>query len=618
MANRTPAQLDSQFTRRRLLRLAGAAGIATGLSGCATPFETDAEPDEPAEIELEGHTSGWIGRRPDSIEDEENPTLELTVGRTYDLVWENADGQPHNFEILDGDGEVLVETDVVGERGESQSVSFEASEEMVAYHCGPHPTSMRGEIDLDEPRPDDDEPTPDPDSVEFAPQGPTVGLETVAEGLTYPTAVAAPDDGSDRVFVTDQLGEVYVIESDGFVEEPILDVSDRLVDVGLDPMDGFDERGLIGIEFHPEFADNGLFYLRYSAPTRPETPDGFQHVEVLSEFEMDEGDVDDDERIVMEIPQPSFAHNSGNVLFGPDGYLYVPTGDGGGAIVDRPDDWYEDNDGGYGQLTTETLLGGILRIDVDGREDSIDETWADEVDGVDGDYAIPPDNPLVDEDGHLDEYYAWGFRNPWGSSFDGDDLYVADVGELLFEIVTLVERGGNYGWNVKEGTHCFSNDSPNDPPEDCPDETPDDVRGGEPLLDPVIEYPQVPEDEQIGSAVIGGGVYRGESIPDLDGLYVFGDWSAEPHGDPAGSLFVAGPDLGDDAEVHPYYEERGVWPIQKLGVEAESDVADNGDLNRYVVALGRDADGELYVTTTETSAIEGDTGAVHRIVPADD
>ena len=594
---------ERSIPRRRLLQLAAAtatAGASAGLSGCIDVFDSGS--DEPETVELEGHSSGWVGVAPESIEGEENPTLELTEGETYELTWENADGQPHNFEILDGDGEAVVETEIVEEQGENQTLEIEAAREMAVYRCGPHPSSMRGTVQVGEPTPTPSD--PDPAVEKFLPEGPTVGLETVAEGLTYPTDLADPDDGSGRLLVTDQLGKVRVIGPDGLEDEPFLDVSDRLVDVGLDAMGGFDERGLLGIECHPDFSENGRLFLRYSSD-EIDTPEDFGHAEVLSEFETD-GDLEraapDSERILLEIPQPSFDHNSGNVLFGPDGYLYVTTGDGGGGISDRPDDWYEENDGGYGQDTERTLLGGVLRIDVDH-------------DG-EGEYAIPEDNPLIEQPGYLDEYYAWGFRNPWGASFDGDDLYVADVGELLFEIVNRVEKGGNYGWNVKEGTHCFSTETLNDPPADCPDRTPDHVRGGEPLLDPIIEYPQEVEGTQIGSAVIGGAVYRG-GFSELEGRYVFGDWSAVPHGDPAGQLFVASEPDPDESR-HEYYEERDLWPIETLRVEHDGDAAFHGDLHRYVSAFGQDQDGEIYVMTTETPAIEGDTGEVHRLVDPDE
>lgn len=428
----------------------------------------------------------------------------------------------------------------------------------------------------------------------------TVSLETIAEGFTYLTDFAVPEERRDRYFVTDQVGQVYVIEDDSLIADPFLDVSDRLVDVGLEDQGGFDERGLLGIAFHPDFRTNGRFYLRYSAPVDEERQGEFAHVEVLTEYETDESRESADpesHRTVLEIPQPGVIHNSGKIVFGPDEYLYVATGDGGSLFNDRLRELYDTESGGPGQDTTDRLLGGILRIDVD---------------AADQPYGIPDDNPLVDREGHLDEYYAWGFRNPWGMSFDGDHLYVGDVGEWLHESVNYVEKGGNYGWWIKEATHCFNPDAPDDPPDDCPDE----ARGGEQLRDPIIEYPHDYGDIGVGSAVTTGHVYRGEMFEGLDGTYVFGDWSAVPHGSPRGSLFTAAPAAEDDA-VHPYFQDKAVWKISRLVVEND-ELTENGEFARYVTSVGQDLDGELYVLTSETSAIEGDTGAVHRIVPPDD
>jgi len=203
----------------------------------------------------------------------------------------------------------------------------------------------------------------------------------------------------------------------------------------------------------------------------------------------------DSERTVLEIPEPQGNHNAGDLAFGPDGHLYVAVGDGGSG-GDRGrghvEDWYDANEGGNGQDVTENLLGSVLRIDVDGRDDGKA-------------YAIPEDNPLVGREG-LDEHFAWGLRNPWRMSFDGKELYVADVGQFAREEVSLVTNGGNYGWNVREGIECFGAD-------DCPDETPPDVRGGEPLVDPVVEYPHS-GDADVRRCPVGA-VVRAEAVAPL-------------------------------------------------------------------------------------------------------
>ena len=388
----------------------------------------------------------------------------------------------------------------------------------------------------------------------------SVGLETLVDGLRGPVDVAfAP--GADSRYVVEQRGVAYVHEADGLRERPFLDLRDAITAGG--------EKGLLGLALHPEFAENRRLYVRYSAPRREGTPDDYSHTFVLAEFEAtDDGRRvrRDSERTVLEIPEPQGNHNAGDLAFGPDGYLYVAVGDGG-AAADRGtghvDDWYEANGGGNGQDVTENLLGSILRIDVDRR---------------DGEraYAIPEDNPLVGRDG-LDEQFAWGLRNPWRMSFDGEDLYVGDVGQNRFEEVSLVRRGGNYGWNVKEATHCFGSG-------DCPDETPPDVRGGEPLVDPIIEYPHSGEGVS-GVSVIGGYVYRGTALSGLFGRYVFGDLNA------GGRLFVGTPSDGD-----------GLWETHVVRVVD----ADAGKLGR-ILSFGRDPDGEVYV-------LGGD--GLHRIVPA--
>ena len=411
------------------------------------------------------------------------------------------------------------------------------------------------------------------------PAGARIGLERVATGLSAPVDVAVDPADPTRRFIADQSGQVYVQADQGVREEPLLDVTDRTVD--LRPQ--YDERGLLGMALHPEFADNGRLFVRYSAPRRAGTPTEFDHTEVLAEVTVDDdrSPVDPDtETALLEIPSPQFNHNAGDLTFGPDGSLYVAMGDGGS----EGDTGKGHVDGGNGQDVTENLLGGILRIDVDGETEDGRE------------YAIPDDNPLVDDEEGLDEYYAWGLRNPWRLSFDGDGrLFVADVGQHLFEEVNVVERGGNYGWNVREGFHCFDPDSPSDPPADCPDES----ARGEPLRDPIVEYPHVDGDAVVGSAVVGGHVYEGAAVPDLEGAYVFGDW-ATTQDRPSGRLFAA-------------REDGGEWQTEELVV----DDTRNGRPNRNVLGFGRDADGELYLCTSRTHVPKGTTGAVYRVVGRD-
>ncbi len=426
------------------------------------------------------------------------------------------------------------------------------------------------------------------------PAGPTVDVERVADGFAAPIGMAFDPADPDRAFVADQNGLVHRLDAGGLADDPFLDLREAVVDLETQ----YDERGLLGLALHPEFDQNGRLFVRYSAPNREGTPEDYDHTEVLAEFTANDGRTAADpesERTILEIPSPQFNHNAGGIEFGPDdGYLYIALGDGGGE---------GDRDvghaaGGNGQDVTENLLGGILRIDVDGEGSA---------DGESRPYAVPDDNPLVGEAGR-DEFYAWGLRNPWGISFDSEGrLFVADVGQALYEEVNLVEKGGNYGWNVKEGTHCFNPENPWDPPTDCPDEN----DRGERFVDPIVEYPHVEGGEVVGSAVVGGHYYEGEAMPKLSDAYVFGDW-ATTQDQPSGRLFAArppdggSPGAGDDGTTGG---ER--WSMEELEVGS----SENGRLNRMVLAFERGPDGELYVLSNETHVPKGETGAVHRIVP---
>jgi glucose/arabinose dehydrogenase len=388
-----------------------------------------------------------------------------------------------------------------------------------------------------------------------------VSLETIASGLRSPLAIEFAPDGNRR-YIAEQLGLVRVHE-DGLREQPLLDLRETVVTGS--------ETGLLGIALHPEFVENRRLFVRYSAPPRNGTPRNDSHTFVLSEFRVtDDGRRvrPDSERTVLEIPQPQRNHNAGSIVFGPNGYLFVGVGDGGGGGDQgegHASDWYDSVAGGNGQDVTENMLGSILRIDVDGRDGETE-------------YAIPADNPLVGREG-LDEQFAWGFRNPWQLSVDQGALYAGDVGQNRYEGIDHVISGGNYGWNVKEGRHCYQAD-------DCPDTTPETVRGGEPLRDPVVEYPHTDEPVS-GISVIIGNVYRGTAVPELHGSFVFADYRAQ------GRLFLADP--GD-----------GQWPTAVLPIVS----GDAGKLEQ-VLSMGRDADGEMYVLGSGE-----DGGGVYRLEAA--
>jgi len=402
-------------------------------------------------------------------------------------------------------------------------------------------------------------------------RGPELAGEAVATGFDAPVSVAVPS--AEEYFIADQFGELTYLESPNAEPSAVTDLTDRMTEPG-------GEKGLLGIALHPEYDGSGRMYVRYSAPLRERMPSNYSHTFVLSEFQVAGGRLDlDSERVLLEIPEPQGNHNAGAVGFGPDGYLYVGVGDGGAANdqgTGHVDDWYDAVEGGNGQDVTENLLGSILRIDVDGGASSDSgQTSPGARSGGDGSerpYGIPEDNPLVGEPG-LSEQYAWGFRNPWRFSFGPDGrLFVADVGQNSYEEINVVERGGNYGWNVREGRPCFQADS-------CPSSGPD----GEPLVDPVIQYPHQ-GDGITGISVIGGHIYDGPSISALQGRYVFADYVAQ------GQLFVA--TEGDDG-----------WSLDSVPISG---------IGSQVLSFGQTPAGELLVCSTGDSG-----GAVHRVRAAE-
>lgn len=431
-----------------------------------------------------------------------------------------------------------------------------------------------------------------PVAAQTTPQ-PAVAVELVAEGFTAPLFLAEPPDGSGGLFIVDQIGLIHIVDEDGEVlAEPFLDLQDRMTPL----RDAFDERGLLGFAFHPDYAENGLFYVSYSAPLRPDAPTGWNYTRRTSEFRVSDEDPNraepNSERVLLAIDWPSRKHNGGALAFGPDGYLYIGLGDAGGAHGVGEEVLYDAFEVPATQQfwdrfaqDTSSLYGSILRIDVDR--------------GYPG-YAIPPTNPFVNNPVGRDEIYAWGFRNPYRLSFDRkgtSDMFVTAVAETLWEAIYLVNQPGNYGWAIKEATHCFDRQRPTDPPESCPSTG----ALGYPLIDPIIEYPNMSiEDEDVqvegegmGTAVTGGYLYRGGAIPDLVGKFIFADWSRDP-ATPSGQLFVATPPQawGD------------LWSLQQL-IELET----------RVLSLGEDAAGELYVLTSEEFGPFGDTGKVYKLVP---
>jgi glucose/arabinose dehydrogenase len=405
-----------------------------------------------------------------------------------------------------------------------------------------------------------------------------VELVLVADGFTAPLTIVEPPDGSDRLFVVDQPGQVWIIESDGNVRAaPFLDISDRILELEA----SYDERGLLGLAFHPDYANNGRFFVYYSTELAEDAPDNWDHTSHVSEFRTsDDPDVadPDSERVVLRVDQPYHNHNGGTIAMGPDGYLYVPLGDGGnGGDVDADGDDRGRPDAGWAQ-TTDSLLGSILRIDID---------------AADG-YGIPADNPFVGDAEVADEIFAYGFRNPYGLSFDLEtgDVYAVDAGQALFEEVNLIVPGGNYGWNIREGIHCFDPDDFLNPPPECPDTG----ARGEPLLDPVISYQRGPDR---GSVIIPGVFSRDESAPSLTDRFVFGDYSAIRF-IPTGILYAATP------------QDEGLWPIEEVTVRPSA-LRPGGGMSRFLLGVSQDLSGRLHVLTTEMGGPAGTTGEIYTI-----
>ena len=299
--------------------------------------------------------------------------------------------------------------------------------------------------------------------------GASLALTTVVTGLSNPTGFVPANDGSGRWFILEQRGTIRAIQSNALLATPFLDISANVTSGG--------QTGLLGLALHPSFSQNRKFYVNY---TRTQ---GTQLQSVISEFLVSATDPSradsSSERVLLTLNQPYDNHNGGQLAFGPDGYLYIAFGDGGGA-----------GDPLHNGQNTNVLFGKILRIDVNSTSGG-------------NAYGIPLDNPFVNGSG-APEVWAYGLRNPWRFSFDQSGrLFAGDVGQDNYEEIDIITRGANYGWNVMEGAHCFS------PSSGC------NQTG---LTLPIAEY-----NHTEGEGVIGGFVYSGASIPSLQGAYVFGD-----------------------------------------------------------------------------------------------
>lgn len=414
-------------------------------------------------------------------------------------------------------------------------------------------------------------------------------LQLIAENMVSPIGVVAVPDNSKRLFVIDQAGMIWILDKDNNrLPTPFLDLTGKMVTLNA----RYDERGLLGFAFHPDYKSNGRFFIYYNLLPRTGGPTpgvNWNNLSRIAEFRVSASNPDmadlNSEKILLDIDDPQSNHNGGTIEFGPDGYLYIAIGDGGAAndvAAGHVDDWYTPNAGGNGQDLEANLFGNILRIDVNSGSP----------------YGIPADNPFVNRSGK-DEIYAFGFRNPFRFSFDmggSHQLFAGDAGQVLYEEISIVKKGGNYGWNVKEGTHCFNAAANNTELPGCPMVD----NEGRPLIDPVIELNNF-QNPAGGKAttIIGGNVYRGHAIPGLDGKYFFGTFSQSPT-TADGELFVAEP------------ASSGLWSYSEVTLKSFPD-----HLGQYLKGFGQDNRGELYVTTSAMSGPSGNTGKVYKLVVAE-
>jgi glucose/arabinose dehydrogenase len=343
----------------------------------------------------------------------------------------------------------------------------------------------------------------------------------VVSGLSSPVDFQAPNDGSGRFFVVQQPGSVRILLNGALLATAFLDVSSK-VDFG-------GEKGMLGLAFHPQFPQNHLFYVHYDRLS------GAQMQSVIAEYQVSASDSNQadpaSERILLTVNQPFPNHKGGQIAFGPDGFLYIGFGDGGSGGDPL----------GNGQ-NLQTLLGKMLRIDVDHMDRGLQ-------------YAIPPTNPFAGGGG-LPEIWAYGLRNPFRFSFERSTgrLFCGDVGQDKYEEIDILQSGGNFGWNVMEGMHCYN------PASGC------NLSG---LILPIAEY-----DHTEGDAVIGGYVYKGSTIPSLTGAYIFSD-------NGSGTIWelVAGP--------------TGQWTRTKLLSS-----------HRAISSLGQDIAGEIYLVDYSGSVLK--------------
>lgn len=388
-------------------------------------------------------------------------------------------------------------------------------------------------------------------------------LEEVANGLRNPVAMVHAGDGTHRFFIAEQLGLVWVyLHTRARLDKPFLNISQAVL---TSPWEG-DERGFLGLAFHPGYRHTGKVYVYYSVELRLE-----EKIRI-SEFTVSSDDMNvldhRSERIILEVDEPASNHNGGQLLFGDDGFLYIFTGDGGMA---------GDPFGKYGNSQNKSaLLGKVLRVDVNHNHRGPL-------------YRIPVDNPFARDPGARPEVYAYGVRNMWRCSVDRGDpltkegkgrIFCGDVGQNKYEEVDIIEKGRNYGWKAKEGFSCYDKKL-------CANSSLNDVL-------PIFAYPH-----SVGKSVTGGYIYRGCQSPNLNGLYIFGDFMS-------GRLMA----LAEDSRS-------GTWHDHKICMGRGQTCLFPGLCNqyhRYIISFGEDEAGELYFLSTRIPTSTSPTGVVYKIV----
>ncbi|XP_049320178.1 HHIP-like protein 2 [Astyanax mexicanus] len=390
-------------------------------------------------------------------------------------------------------------------------------------------------------------------------------LTEVANGLRNPVLMLHSGDGTHRMFVAEQLGFVWVFLWDGSrLERPFLDMSGDVLTTGWLG----DERGFLGLAFHPQYKTNGRFFIYYSILINSKLEKIRISEMRVSPHDMNVADPHS-ERVLLEIEEPAANHNGGQLLFGLDGYLYIFTGDGGKA---------GDPFGKFGNSQNKSaLLGKALRIDVDRSSNNGKP------------YQIPPDNPFIGQPDARPEVYAYGVRNMWRCSVDRGDpvsrygrgrIFCGDVGQNRYEEIDIIEKGGNYGWRAKEGFECFDVKL-------CQNSSLDDIL-------PIHAY-----GHHIGKSVTGGYVYRGCESPNLNGLYIFGDFMS-------GRLMA----LEED-------KISGSWKERNVCMGDTKTCSFPGLINhhhKFIISFAEDEAGELYFLATSYPSAVSPFGTIYKFM----